>query len=210
MLSLSVPVRMSALFLCVVALLGLAACAPATKQAVEVFPHTHVKQLMRYNYLAVDTMIERAGRRVTPASPLVVGTVVDVSQVERSSPLGRMIAEQLGARLSQKGFRVAETKLRQGISIQDGSAHPSAAGEFIYSRDADAVSQEQRAVAALSGTYAVANDHVLVNLRLVDIRSGQLVTAYDYVLPKTPDVEALLVSGDRLRQDSFFSKGWAY
>lgn len=193
----------------VVGTLVLAGCTPYTGGPLSYAQSREGKDLVAYNYQAVDLLVKRAGTRITKASPLIVATVVDVNNVETSSALGRTITEQLGSRLAQLGYRVSEMKLRQGVSIQEGLENSKEAGEFVYSRNTDVISNEQRAVAALTGTYTVAKDQVLVNIRLVDVRTSQLITAYDYVLPRSADVSAL--ANTRTNAPAyFFGQSWAY
>jgi TolB-like protein len=162
---------------------------------------------MNYNYAAVDALMSRARGRVNQNTPMLVGTIGNVNDVESSSTLGRAITEQLSARLAQKGYKVAELKLRQGISVQRGGIDPSASGEYLLSRDVRNIAGEHKAAAALTGTYSVGAENVLVNLRLIDIRSGNLITGYDYVLPKTADVSAMSYSANMGGKPGFFSMG---
>lgn len=158
---------------------------------------TDSRSLMSYNYAAVDKLMSQSGRNITKSTPMLVSTVADVNNVESSSTLGRAITEQVSARLAQKGYKIAELKLRQGISVQQGGTYnPGASGEYLLSRDVRDISGEHKAAAAITGTYSVGQTQVLVNLRLIDIRSGSVITAYDYVLPKTVDIRAMTMASD--------------
>lgn len=174
---------------------------------------TDSRSLMSYNYTAVDKlMAQSTGKNITKATPMLVGTIGDVNNVESSSTLGRAITEQISARLAQKGYKVAELKLRQGISIQQGGSYnPGASGEYLLSRDVRDISGEHKAAAAITGTYSVGVNKVLINLRLIDIRSGNVITAYDYVLPKTVDIRAMTsnsTSGATGKGDFFNMTPW--
>jgi len=165
------------------------------------------RPLTTYNYAAVDTLMQRAGKGITKDTPMLVGTVGDVNNVESSSTLGRTITEQLSARLAQKGYKVAELKLRQGISIQRGGLDSTSSGEYLLSRDVNEISGEHKAAAALTGTYSIGANNILVNLRLLDIRSGNVITGYDYVLPKSADINAM--SGGANTEGGAFFKGFS-
>lgn len=183
--------------------LGLSACAaPRTPYAIS------SKPLMNYNYTAIDQLMSRAGKSINKTTPMLVGTIGDVNNVEKSSTLGRTITEQLSARLAQKGYKVAELKLRQGISIQQGGLTGASGGEYLLSRDVRSISGEHKAAAAVTGTYSVGADSVLVNLRLLDIRTGNVITGYDYVLPKTADVSSMTHEANG--PESFFGTSWTY
>jgi hypothetical protein len=99
-------------------------------------------------------------------------------------------------------------KLRQGISVQEGGLTSASSGEYLLSRDVRSISGEHKAAIAVTGTYSVGAENVLVNLRLIDIRTGNVITGYDYVLPKTEDVAAMTTSAGALGRDSFFSSGF--
>lgn len=150
------------------------------------------RALSSYTYDAADTLVSRSQGAVNTQTPLLVATIGNVDDIESSSPFGRMVTEQISARLAAKGYNVNEMKLRSSINIAPD-------GEYILSRNPAAVTAEYQAAAAISGTYAVAGDKVLVNLRLIDVGSGRLVTAYDYTVPFSADVRALVWGG---------SKGW--
>lgn len=85
------------------------------------------------------------------------------------APFGKVITGQVASRLQQLGFNV----------IGDGGA-ATAPGDAV-----------------LTGQYARANGHVLVNLRLLDSSSGRVLAAYDYTLPVTGEISDLLGSDDR-------------
>ncbi len=172
----------------------LTACAGGLANDMTGF-QTSSRSLMSYNYNAVDSVLWRAGKAINKNTPMLVSTIADVNKVNSSSALGRTISEQLSAHLAEEGYKVAQMKLRQGITIQQGGLTDSSAGEFLLSRDVREVAGEHKASAAITGTYSVAADHVLVNLQLIDLRTGNLITGYDYVLPKTADVVALLRDG---------------
>lgn len=176
-------------------LLVIALAALTTLGACKTTSFTNSKPLSAYNYQAVDTITTRARPALTRETPMLVGTIGNINNVETSSALGRTISEQLSARLAQKGYKVAELKFRQGISIQHGGLDPAKSGEYLLSRDVAEIAGEHKAVAALTGTYSVGAQNVLVNLRLIDIRSGEIMTAYDYTLPKTADIVAMLNNG---------------
>jgi len=185
--------------LAVAAVTSLSACAPATRGTLGSLPTRDEKPLSNYSYSAADSLMSRARGSVTAATPLLVATIGNVDSVETSSPLGRMISEQISSRLSQRGYNVSEMKLRSSINVTEG-------GEYILSRDPAAITAEHQAAAAVTGTYTRAGDHVLVNLRLIDLGSGRIVTSYDYTMPMTDDIRSLLNGA----KTGWFGQSWAY
>lgn len=144
------------------------------------------------SYAATDMLVSQARNFITPQTPLMVGTLSDINQIETSSPLGRVIADQVAARLVQLGYNVTEVKLRQAVNVQQDSAGTAPAGEFVLSRNPENLASTTQAHAVVSGTYAQAAEGVLVNLRLMDVGTGRILAAYDYTLPMSEDVARLV------------------
>lgn len=173
--------------------LGVAACsphAPAFKGA-----HENAKtdrEVSYYSYVASDRLIRQLRGSIADGTPILVGTIADINKLETSNPLGRAITEHVSTRFVQRGFTVSEMKLRQSVNIQDTLKGEQASGEFLMSRDVRAVSGEHKAVAIVSGTYAIADTEVLVTIRVVDVASGHVLASTDYTLPRNEDVNALL------------------
>jgi len=99
------------------------------------------------SYAAAERLISQVGEPLDPAKPILVASLADVDNLDQSSAFGRMIAEQVGSRLSQLGYSVVESKLRNTFAI-------NANGEFILSRDLRKISSAHAAQVALAGTYA--------------------------------------------------------
>jgi TolB-like protein len=87
-----------------------------------------------------------------------------------------MITEQISGRIVQLGYKTIEPKLRNGLTIQ-GS------GELILSRDIKLLKSSFPAQAVVSGTYAVGNDQVSINLKLIELSEGRILSSTDYTLP---------------------------
>lgn len=140
------------------------------------------------NYKAVDAMVDsvKTSNRSFPADATVmVGTLVNVDSLSESSRLGRTVAEQVQARLTQRGYRVIELKLRGSLFIKKDQ------GELLLSREVQDLRETHRAEAVVVGTYSVANQFVYVNLKMVDA-NNLTVGAHDYTLPLDRNVRTLL------------------
>ena len=165
------------------AVLILAACAETPSRAVTEPAATN---MIFSSYSAADRLIQDPRGGLDHEKPVLVASLVDVNHLERSSGFGRMIAEQMAARLATTGYTVVELKLREAFLIQEGR------GEFILSRDVQAISRSQGAQAVVAGTYAVGAKTVYVNVRLIRAVDSHVIAAYDYVIPIDEDVLTLL------------------
>lgn len=190
--------------------IGLGACADTTTTTLR-GPELGLpsRPIIDYSYRATDELIQFSRARIAPNAPVVVTTLSDVSNVESSSAFGRVIAEQVASRLTQKGFRVQEIRMRSALNIKQGISDASEAGEYLISRDVSAVNASQQAAAAVIGTYAEASDGVNVTLRLIDVATGRIVSSRDFIVAKDSDVMALLRNGGSAKV-SMYGKSWAY
>lgn len=124
--------------------------------------------------------------------PIIVASFVDIDNVQHSSRLGRMMAEQVGSRFAQHGYQVIEMKLRTNSVFIEKER-----GELILSRELRDISQEHDAQAVIVGTYAAASQVVYVTVKAIRTSDGIIMASYDYSLPLGPDTKSMLQSGRR-------------
>lgn len=164
------------------------------------------KDLQDYSYDAADDLIGDARYKVGANTPVLVGTLNNVDKLERSSTFGRMVAEQVSARFVQRGFSVSELKMRNSVNIKQGLGDPNESGEYLLSRDVSAIGGEHKAAVAVTGTYAVAGRDVFVNLKMIDVATGQLISATDYNVPLDSNLRELVESDSA----AFYGSSMAY
>ncbi|MCL2020669.1 MAG: FlgO family outer membrane protein [Betaproteobacteria bacterium] len=176
-------------FLLPILLLCLAGCLTFSRQPgyrAASYASVAESELILTSYRAADTLLAQAEGRLSPQHPIIVATLVNINALEESSPLGRLIAEQLGARLAQQGFRVVELKVRQKLYMKRDE------GELMLTREIADIAQQHEAQALLIGTYAESVDRVFINLKLTQIESNIALAAVDYALPLDMNIRALL------------------
>lgn len=151
----------------------------------EVVTYSDAKQdpFIQTNYKAVDALIASANAKgqLPPGSILLVATVVNVDKLTESSSLGRIISEQMRARLTQSGYSVVETELRGNLLIKKDT------GALLLSRELKDVSKSYDAQAVVVGTYAMASKYIYVNLKIIG-NDNVALGAYDYALPLNRNV----------------------
>ena len=99
-----------------------------------------------------------------------------------TSRLGRLIGEQVGARLVQHGFTVREVKLTGGLKVRERD------GEFALSRRLREIRTQYNADVVATATYSMGVSSVFVNLRMTRLDDGTILTAQDYQIPRDADV----------------------
>ena len=126
--------------------------------------------ILESSYCAADNLAKGLNfRDFTPDMPVLAASFVNIDNLDQSSTLGRVISEQIASRLAQQGFKIIETKLRQGsIFIQKGK------GEFLLSRDLLNLTTNQGAQGVLVGTYAVSEHFIFISARVVRPKTAPL------------------------------------
>jgi len=143
--------------------------------------HSHhiVKgSLVSIGYDVADRLISNLKQPINSGDSIVVATFVNINNLNESSTFGRIIAEQIASRLSQKGYKVKEVKFRQDtIFMQEGE------GEFLLSRDLRAISEKHDASAVVVGTYGEVYKEMYVSARIINPSNSLLVSSCDFGLP---------------------------
>jgi TolB-like protein len=139
------------------------------------------------NHEAVDALVAAPSVPIEKDVPLLVATVVNVDSMHHTSRFGRLVAEQVAARLAQHGYHVVEMKMRSDIYIREGT------GELLLSRDVrDLVLNNYRAQVVVVGNYAVSRDTVYLTLKAVTVADNRVIAAVNYQLPLTEGNAVLL------------------
>lgn len=181
------PLTIASLALMTVSGLTLTACDPAQFQS-EVLNIDQKVDVQQRSYEAADVLVRQASNALSLDTPIIVGTLSDINRFENSTPLGRLIPEQVGTRLAQLGYNVQEVKLRKSINVNNDLG---TSGEFLTSRDPEDISSEQQAGAVVTGTYTIATKNVMINLRMVDTQTRRVLGAYDYTMPVNSDIRQM-------------------
>ena len=126
---------------------------------------------------------------LSPDDTIIVASFVDVNNLNASSTFGRIMAEQVGSRLAQKGYKVIEMKLRQNsIFVEEGK------GEFLLSRDLKNISLNHNATAVVVGTYACSRDKIYISTRFVNPSNSVILSSFDYGMPASLNMQKYLTA----------------
>ena len=144
------------------------------------------RNMIPVSYRATDRLMKHAPAEISPDTPILVASFVDISNLEQSSDFGRLISEHISSRLAQKGYHVKEVKLsKDSIFVKQGN------GEFILSRRLQHIRTSFKSNYVIVGTYSTAKSYVYVNARMVRIEDNKIVSSYDFRLPGDSDLWAL-------------------
>ncbi|MBF0285360.1 MAG: hypothetical protein HQL51_12985 [Magnetococcales bacterium] len=137
-------------------------------------------------YRAADAIIQGMRDPFNPRSPIIPATFVNTDDLDETSPLGRLLARQMGSRFTQRGFSVSEVKLRKNLFIRKDD------GEFMMTRELKELQAGQKAQAVILGSYTIAKSRIFVSTQLVRLSDRVAVGAADFDLPMSNNVRSML------------------
>lgn len=132
--------------------------------------------LSTLTYRGVDRMVV-AATEISRDTPLVVTSLSDAQNLEKSSALGNIVADMIRNRLVQDGYTTTEIRLRNSVRFQKDE------GEFLLSRNSRAISPPQNIAAILTGTYTASEEKVYISLKLISIVDAHIIAGVDFVIP---------------------------
>ena len=144
----------------------------------DVYQNVGPSGLVSASYCIADTLEDNLKQPISLNQPILVASFVDVNRLEQSSTFGHIISEQIGSRFAQKGYKIIEMKLRQ-----DSVFFKKKKGEFLLSRDCQALSKEWDSSAVIVGTYAYGYKKLYVSARIVRVSDSEVIASADYGIP---------------------------
>jgi hypothetical protein len=163
--------------LAVLIALGGCAAAVAVDQAAQKILVPDKVNFREKNFATADYLLGQARGFVKPQDLIVAEPLMDRKQPGMESDMATLIPEQIGVRMSQLGYRI---DLQNVVPAQN-------ANYLKPAREALSASPKF----TLSGNFLRQRRAVDVNVRLVEIASGRVVAAFDYMLPLTREVREL-------------------
>lgn len=143
-------------------------------------------------YAAIDQLIAQHPHK-DEIGRLLVATVVDLNDVNRTSMFGRQVTEYASARLTQLDYDVIHATVRQDHMLvrQDGL--------FLLSRDIRNLVADYNAKSVVVGTYGIVNDFVFVSLKLVSTVDDSTLAAIDFTVKREGSVLEMLPASGAIR-----------
>ncbi len=120
------------------------------------------------------------------SAPVIVTTFVDLNDLTKTSVFGRMMAERMIDEMSRRGFRMLEVRRAQDLFMKKD------VGEMILTRDVAELADSTQARAVLAGTYVATETSIIINARLIDTRSPQVLSTVSFEVAMTDEIEGLL------------------
>ncbi len=125
-------------------------------------------------------------RGVEPGERLIFTTLVNLDHLRQTSKFGRAMSESLATQLFQHGYGVVELRKMARIVVRDDK------GEMVLSRDALNLARQYSANAIVAGTYALTPQTVIINVKLLDVRSHEVLSVAGLELSRNSAISTML------------------
>lgn len=167
---------------------SLSACAPMAMLS------TPQVNLTASSYGAADMLLQQSQSRLSQHTVLALGALQDLKTPHNTAPFGRIVAAQLGARFVQLGYNVHIPDDIGTVSAGDMPAAP--ATPVLKAPLSPSPLNKGTTVgntqAMLTGHYVRSGQELMVNIRIVDMGSGQIWGSYDYTIPLTNEIVEMI------------------
>lgn len=129
--------------------------------------------------------LERNTDRRDLNNTFIVTSFTTVDRMGDTSSLGRLIAENLIHELQVRRWKVYDLHLAKDLTITEQ-------GDFSLSRELGKLREKYEAGGVVTGTYAVAGSQIVINARVVDLKTGMVESSAQAHLPLNAFTESLL------------------
>jgi hypothetical protein len=144
------------------------------------------RTITELTYLAVDKMTLCLNPDIARNVSIVVSSLTDAQRIDQSSAFGNIIADFARSRLSQNHMLVAESRLRSSMLLKTDE------GEMMLGRDPSYLVAPLSYSAILTGTYAVGEFDIYVDMKLIRADNAQILSAADFVVLRSAEFNTLL------------------
>ncbi len=126
------------------------------------------------------------------AVSVAVTVPVSLTELDKSSPLGRQMAAEITTLLVEKGYFVDEMRKGKDIVMKEYG------GEMLLTRKQNRLARRDvHTAAVLTGTYTVTSESVRFNMQLLHTPTNQILASGAATVPVTAEVFPLLADRSR-------------
>lgn len=144
------------------------------------------------DYLARQLVANRGYSNGANGERILLTSMVNLDNLYETSAFGRTMTESLSTCLFRYGFRVAEVRKAPSLFIRDKQ------GELLLSRDASLVAKSQQVQSIVTGTYSLTPTTVIINVRLLDAGSQEVLSVAGMELQRSHNINYLLARDNTL------------
>lgn len=119
-------------------------------------------------------------------SRVLMTSLVNIDDLYETSRFGRTMTESLATRMFRFGYGVIEIRKAADVMIKNRK------GELMLSRDTEKLADQQAVDAILTGTYALTPTTVIVNIKMLEAASHDVISVAGLELQRTSAINGML------------------
>lgn len=141
--------------------------------------------------MACSKLIRHAKHTNKRSDTLLIVSFADLSELNQSSRLGRLMGQDCSTEFVSDGYKVTEPLFADSLYIDPSQ------GELMLSRNLEVLAQDHEATAVVVGTYTVGTTTVYANARLIRSKDALVLSAVSFEIPLTREISQLIAQGPR-------------
>ncbi len=118
--------------------------------------------------------------------PCLITSLANIDDLKQSSRFGRVLSEALGSEIFRQGGKVKEVRSAKAIFVVPQT------GELMLSRDVKQLARDINARAVIVGTYSIGAYSVIVNFKMIDLYSSNILSVATSEIARTKTIDSLL------------------
>lgn len=152
--------------------------------------------LIELNYDAADALDSDLWLKFDPKSPIYFKQFTNMTDPGDTAPLGRVVTEQVIARLAQSELNVVTGKPRPEDYEKPAPVMvmKSEDGEEMAVEEKPSAEEQMRPYtpSILTGTYLIGDDVIFISAKITSLRENRVVSGYQWTLPINQNTRTLL------------------
>lgn len=137
------------------------------------------------SYDAVDELQDRLTRKLPKNSLIVVSTLLNVDNLNKTSAFGRIISDQIASAYHKEGFQII------GMEMPIDLFSMKEDGSLELSDETKRLLVHHKAGVLVGGVYAPGKKNTYVSLRVVDLVTKTIISSTDFAVAMGPDAKLL-------------------
>jgi len=163
---------------------------PSRYETISLIPSTSSSGALNTASMFIAEQLERNLSPEMRSRALIVTDFVDLSTLNETSQLGRLLAQNLMHEMQLRNWSVTDITFRKNILIESS-------GEFSLSRDVKQLKPPVQAGSIITGTYVNTAEGLILNIRMIQAISGAVVSTAQVKLPQDRLISYLLNGAPR-------------
>ena len=158
---------------------------PFRYEPISLIPSTSSTGALNTASMFIAEQLERNLSPELRSRALVVTDFVALNTLTETSQLGRLLAQNLMHEMQLRNWAVTDITFRKNILIE-------ASGEFSLSRDIKQLKAPVQTGSVITGTYVNTAEGLILNVRMIQVISGAVVSTAQVKLPADRLISHLL------------------